>query len=285
MTQDAEDRGAQDYRHCEALVRGGDYDRWLVAVFAPAEKRPHLHALHAFNLEIARVSEIVSDPRLGEIRLQWWRDALEADRAEATAHPVADALRRTRERFRLPVEPFLALIEARVFDLWNDPAPDIAWLEGYCSETASSLVRLATLILADGADPGGADAAGRAGLAWAMTGLLRALPWTSRRGRVYVPTDLLARRSAGADDILALRSTPAVRAALADLRACARAHLAQARLSLGEADPIAKPAFGMLALIEPYLRRMEGSGYDPFTTEIDLPSWRKVATVWLATWR
>src|SRR5215207_11715913 len=89
--------------HCEALVRAADPDRYFAALFAPADKRPHLFALYAFSLEIARVREAVSDPMLGDIRLQWWRDALQGEaRGDVRANPVAAALDETVVRFRLP---------------------------------------------------------------------------------------------------------------------------------------------------------------------------------------
>ena len=68
---------ASAYAHCESLLRAEDDDRWRAILFAPAESRPHLHALYAFSLEIARVRANAGDPMPGEIRYQWWRDALE----------------------------------------------------------------------------------------------------------------------------------------------------------------------------------------------------------------
>jgi 15-cis-phytoene synthase len=281
VTLATETPATANYAECEARVRAGDYDRWLATAFVPADKRRHIHALLAFSLEIARVREIISEPRLGEIRLQWWREALEGERAEAGSHPVAAALLDTRRRFNLPEAPFLALIEAREFDLWNDPAPSLAWLEGYCGETASSLFRLAALILAEGREPGGVDAAGHAGVAWAITGLLRALPWHARAGRVYVPSDLLAAHGVDPADVVACRASRGLRDALADLRGHARKHMVQTRRALRDLAPPARPALAALALVEPYLKRMERPDYDPFATTIDLPPWRKVARLWL----
>src|SRR5208282_2178696 len=60
-----------------ALVRRHDRDRFQTALFAPAARREALFALYAFNCEIARVRERVTQPTLGQIRLQWWREAIE----------------------------------------------------------------------------------------------------------------------------------------------------------------------------------------------------------------
>lgn len=263
--------------HCEALLREGDPDRYWAILFAPAEKRPYLFALYAFNFEIARVREAVREALMGEIRLQWWRDALQGEvRGDVRANPVAAALDDTIVKFRLPRQALVDLIEARIFDLYEDPMPSLNDLEGYCGETSSSLIQLASIILADGVDPGTADVAGHAGVAYAITGLLRAFPWHARRGQVYVPADLLERHGVSREDIVAGRGSPGLNQALADLRAVARRHRDQVKTLRATIPATCEPAFRPLALVEPYLRAMERRGYDPFYTPVDLPSWRRI---------
>ena len=114
------------YAHCEAELRAHDRERWFACLFADARKRPHLHALYAFSLDIARIREVVSDPRPGEIRYQWWRDAIEGDgRGDIDAHPVAAATLDTISRFSLPSAAFTNLVDARTFDIYDDPMPEI----------------------------------------------------------------------------------------------------------------------------------------------------------------
>ena len=269
--------------HCEFLVRAGDPDRFFATLFAPADKRPHLYALYAFSLEVARVRDSISQPMLGEIRLQWWRDAVSAERpGEVAANPVAVALEAAVAAFRLPRQALVDLIDARVFDLYDDPVPTLGDLEGYCGETASALIRLATLILADGADPGGADAAGHAGLAYAITGLLRAFPWHVRRGQLYIPADLLGRHGVTRDDVVSGRGGPGLMRALADLRLAARDHLRRGEALRSGLPPSVAPAFLPGALVPAYLTQMERRHYDPYRTVIDLPQWRKQWLLWRA---
>jgi phytoene synthase len=269
------------YSHCETVVRDGDPDRFWATLFAPAEKRPHLYALYAFNFEAARIRDSVREALIGEMRLQWWRDALQGEaRGDVRANPVAAALDDTIVSFRLPRQALVDLIDARVFDLYEDLLPSLNDLEGYCGETSSSLIRLATMVLAQGEDPGSADAAGHAGVAYAVTGLLRAFPWHARRGQVYVPADLLARHGVVRDDIVSGRGGPGLLAALGELRAAARRHLAQAATSRSGVPERARPAYRPLALVEPYLRQMERRGYDPLQTSVEIPQWRKIWTLW-----
>src|SRR3954471_14198883 len=216
--------------HCETQVREGDPDRYFAALFAPADKRPHLFALYAFNHEIARIRETVSEALPGEIRLQWWHDTLQGEaRGDVRANPVAAALDDTIVRFRLPRQALVDLIDARVFDLYDDPMPTLTDLEGYCGETSSALIRLASLILNDGADPGAADAAGHAGVAYAVTGLLRALPWHVRQGRIYLPHTVLDAHGVAREDVLAGQGGPGLAKAVAELRGVARRHLRRTR--------------------------------------------------------
>jgi phytoene synthase len=274
------------YGECETLIRHGDRDRWLASLFARLPMRRHLHALYAFNFEIARIREIVSDPLPGEVRYQWWRDALEGEaRGDVNAHPVAAAVIDTIVKFRLPRKAFTSLIEAREFDLYDDPMPTLRDLEGYCGETSSCLIRLASLVLSEGRECGSAEAAGHGGVAYAIAGLLRALPWHAARGQVYLPMDVLTRHGVTRNEIVAGRTTPALLAALAEMRSEARRHLAATRSCIGALLPATAAAFLPLALAEPYLRRMERPGYDPFRTIIDIPEWQRQWCLWRAARR
>src|SRR4051812_14467659 len=181
------------FDHCETLVREGDKDRFLATLFAPQKHRRALHALYAFNLEIAKIRETAREPMPGEIRLQWWRDVLGgAGRGDVAAHPVASALRDTVVRYRLPPKALEDLIDARTFDLYDDPMPSLAELQLYAVRTSSALIGMASRILSDGKDVAG-DLAGHAGIAYAITGLLRAFPLHAARHQLYVPADVLAR--------------------------------------------------------------------------------------------
>ncbi len=272
---------ATAYAECEARVRAEDRDRWLSLLFAPAELRPHLHALFAFSLEIAGVRDRVSDALPGEVRFQWWREAIDGTgRGDVEAHPLAAALLDTIDRFGLPRGPLVALIEARCFDLYDDPMPSQSDLEGYCGETCSALIRLASIVLARGSEPGGSECAGHAGVAYAITGLLRAFVWTCARGQMYVPGDLIARHGLSAQAMLLGPASAEVRAVLAETRALARRHLTETRRLIGAVSPEAGVAFLPVCLVERYLALMECPTYDPYLTRVDLPQWRRQWIMW-----
>ena len=267
-------------------LRRDDRERFLADLFAPEAERRHLFALHAFNLEVARVREKVRDPLPGEVRLQWWRDLIGGKpHGDAAGNPLAAALIETISLSGLPRAALVNLIDARVFDLYDDPMPSVTDLEGYAGETASALIQCGAMILVGGRDPKSADAAGHAGVAQAITGLLRALPWHARRRQLYLPADLMAKHGAKAEDVFAARLTPEVAAVLGDLRALARSHLAKARSLIPALDRAVLPAFLPVALVEPLLAIMEKRGFDPLNAPAELPQWRAQWLLWRAARR
>jgi phytoene synthase len=282
--REASHRAKAGYAYCELVVRRDDPDRWLASLFVPREARSSFHALLAFSLDIARVREIVSEPLLGEIRFQWWRDALEgAGHGDVLANPVAVALIDTIERYGLPVAPLLALIDARQFDLYDEPMERLEALETYANATCSSLFSQAALILEPENSAGMLGCADHAGIAYALTGILRALPWHSARGQVLVPLEILARHGADRSDLTAGRASEGVLAALAELRAVVRSHMEIFHLRLPGLQEISRASFLAASLCEPYLLQMEKPGYDPFNTIIALPQWRRQWILWRAS--
>lgn len=269
---------SDDFDYCETLLRESDKDRFVATLFAPAPHRKALYALYAFNVELARVRELAREPMPGEIRLQWWRDVLSGERS-GEAGPVASALLATVARYRLPVDELMAMIEARSFDLYDDPMGTIAELEGYADKTASVLVRLAAQILNNGHDAGVTTAARHAGIAYAIAGLLAALPLQAARRQLFVPLDLLERHRVRPEDVFARVVTPEFQAAFAEVGAFARRHLGELA-SAGIPDALA-PAFLPTALARPMLDRLERDAANPFESK-PLPQWRRQWLLWRA---
>ena len=237
--------------HCRDLVRAEDKDRFLATLFAPEAAQPHLFALHAFNLEVARIRNLVSEPHIGLIRQQWWRDTLDAIFAGSVVnHPVADALARAIEAGKLPKEPLQNLITAREFDLYADRMPDVSALETYLGETSSVLIQMAAMIL----NPSGARmAAEAAGLAGVAHGLALILGDPTRRTPFLPP---------GMD----------VPAAISH----ARTRLAEARVLRPRLNLTVLPAFLPVCLAATYLDRIARAPDMP----LSVTQFRRQITLW-----
>ena len=240
------------------MVRGTDRDRYLSVLYAPEDKRDALFALYAFNAEIASIRDRISDPMPGEIRLQWWRDAIAAgDPRAGSGHPVAQALVAAIARHRLPLSAFDNYLEARIFDLYDDPMPSRTDLEGYCGETASAVIQLAAMVLDGEAAAGYAELAGHAGCAQAMSGLLRLLPIHRSRGQCYVPRDILGAAGMTPEEFIAGANDPRSAVAVQAMVALAREHLGAFEQKASALPQSLRPAFLPLALTPTYLARAE----------------------------
>jgi phytoene synthase len=214
------------------IVRTHDPDRFLTALFAPADRRETLFALYAFNHELARAREATSDATLALIRLQWWREAVEG---AVRRHPVADALRAQVAASALDRDALLALVAGRE----PETAPEIATLADWRSYLVGSAGLLAgTAARALEADAASCAGARELGAAYGAAGVLRSIAAHARQGRCVLPADVLAAYGLSPEAVIAAPAS----AALVTVR---RALAAEARAWLRAAP---RPRFGRRAI-------------------------------------
>lgn len=260
-----------------------DKDRYFATLVLPELHRPAIQALYAFNADVATVRDRAREPAPGEIRLQWWVDAIKGEGHGAVRqNPVADALLNAIETYSLPTGALLRLIAARRFDLYDDAMPDVQSFEGYAGETASVLYQLAAMILNGGAEIETGDAAGHLGVAQALVGHLRAFGLNASRGRIVLPWSVFAANGVREGELFAGRVSEGMLAAHAQLIDLAREHLAKAEAAIAKLPKTLRPAFAPVALQRPYLKRIERQAETPFAPPADLADWRKIAalTLW-----
>ena len=247
-----------------ARARAADYDRYLSALFAPAASREALFALIAFNHEIARIPEVVSEPMLGRIRLQWWRETLEAihDGKPARRHEVALPLADAIHAWGLDRSAFERLLDGREADLEPDAPPDLAGLERYAAATGGALTAL--MLQACGADGvSGLEAGREIGTAWALIGTLRAAARHAAQGRVMLPADLLASAGIDAEDVRAGRGFDRFTVA-AEPVADRAAGLLDAARRAWRAIPRRQRGVLLIARLgDVYLARLRAAAWDP----------------------
>ncbi|MFB9982689.1 phytoene/squalene synthase family protein [Mesorhizobium kowhaii] len=244
-------------------VRAADHDRYLTALYAPADKRDALFSLYAFNAEIAGIRDRIHEALPGEVRLQWWRDVIAAGGEAGAGHPVAEALNATIARYNLPKLALDNMLEARIFDLYDDPMPSRTDLEGYCGETAAALIQLAAMVLDPVEASRFAELSGRAGCAQAVTGLLLLLPRHRKRGQCFVPADILAAAGSSPQEFVTGDGGPGAKRAMAAMIALARDHLSAFEQGASALPVSLYPAFLPLTLSRAYLTKMEsGSPLD-----------------------
>lgn len=254
------------------LIRRSDYDRYLSALFAPAGPRAHLFALYAFNFEIAKTAETVSQGPLGLIRLQWWREAIdELYSGNVRQHEVLLALARAVSAYDLPRALFDAMIDAREADLEETPFATLEDLEAYADATSGHVMRLSARILGAGDK---LDAVARdAGIAYALTGLLRALPYRAARRNLPLPLDALLAEGMSHEDVFAGEVGSKLGPIIGPIAERASAHLQAARVA--RIPRAALPAFLPASLTPAYVRQMMRPGFNPFRDATEIAPHRR----------
>jgi 15-cis-phytoene synthase len=156
-----------------SFLRQWDRPRYLSLLLMPQDVQPDVLALYCFNAELERIPVVVSEPQIGEIRLQWWVDTLDAmGQGTPQDHPVAAALANTIGKHRLPIATLSKMADAQSRLLYADRPESIEELEAYCGQTTSALIQLTAIILSLNDAPRGAEAAGLAGVAQGIAQIL-----------------------------------------------------------------------------------------------------------------
>ncbi len=271
---------AQHYALCESALREKDRDLWLAALFAPAERRRHLYALYAFWMEIDEVRTKVTQPLLGEMRLRWWADTLEAPGGEGgAAHPAADAVMDTIAARGLSLSEFATFLDAHVVDLYDDPVETLAGLLAYCDATVGAVLRWSAACLGARENAEARAALADAGTALGLTRILRRLPLGGGR---FVPLELLDRHGVSPDDARAGVDSGPLRSALGELRALALARFEPPRARAGGLDDATRTALLPVATVPLYLELMSRRDYNPFRWVAEPQPWRRQWRLWRA---
>uniref|UniRef100_UPI00147E6822 squalene/phytoene synthase family protein n=1 Tax=Ruegeria arenilitoris TaxID=1173585 RepID=UPI00147E6822 len=169
-----------DVKACAALVHRADPDRFMTAMAAPVQARAVLFPIYAMNIEVARAPWVTQEPMIAEMRLQWWRDALQqiAEGPTVRRHEVVTPLSRV-------LSPHLAamldeFVAVRRWDIYRDPFADEEHFEAYLTHSAGSLMVASAQAL------GAADETVLRdfGYAVGVANWFRAIPELEARGRV-----------------------------------------------------------------------------------------------------
>jgi 15-cis-phytoene synthase len=267
-----------------AIVKAGDQDRYWSGLLLPDPARGAAFTIYAFNIELARIGEQAREPQLGEIRLEWWREALACPNGAATGNPIADALITARAAYDLPLDRLSAMIDARLLDVRRESIRTMDDLRDYLLGTAGAVFRLGAEVAGAQRDAA-AEAIQEAAMAYGLTGLMRALPYHRSRGQLYLPADFLAAFGVEPEAVLRGEDSEALRTALGVLRARALDHLAAFRRLAPELPASTLPVFLPLALVPGVLRRLGAPAHRPLTDVAHLNPLGRFARIWLSNMR
>ena len=231
-----------------------------MGLFAPADRRDALWALYAFNHEVAKTREVVTETRLGLIRLQWWKDAVAGifNGQTPLKHQVVEPLAEAIARYNLPREPFETLMYAREFDLEDRLPADLAGMAAYAEFTSLPLLKLALAVTGEG-DAGAKEAA----TGYALAGLLRAVPAHAAQRRCYLPEKLLQQEGMDQYKLYDRKEVDKIKPAVKAVATFASGLLEK---------PAAKGQAALMRhMAQMYLKRLETAGYDVFSSTFHAP--------------
>lgn len=254
-----------------------DRDRYLASLFLPSEKRADVQAVWAFAAELSAIRERVSEPMPGEIRLQWWSDALKGEgHGDVMRNPLAASLIEAIARYNLQTGPMQRLIAARRFDLYQDPMPDMETFEGYAGETNSILFQYAAIILNDGQNVEPSDAAGHLGVAHALVGHLKAFGFNASQMRIFLPLAFLQSFGVSEGQIFTGARSEGLVAARAALLEAVRDHLRKADAAISKLPAVTLPAMALRAVVEQDVASLASVLDRPYAPPPVTPDWRKL---------
>lgn len=265
-----------------ALARAREPERYIAATLSPVARRAALLAVAAFAADLRRIPHVVTEPMMGEMRLQWWRETITAfGRAESIGHPIADALAAAVRAYDLPPLSLIAMTEARAFDLYDDPMPDEAAFDGYLTKTEAIAFDLAHIILGGPAAP---DMSMLAARSFGQARLLAELPMALAKGRVPLPLSRLETYGIDVDALRAGHAVPGLRDLLRS--ACDDVEAARSALSrrLAACAPSARAAFLPAATVASYVSAILDPGRDATRMPAEISPLTRVMRIGRAHW-
>lgn len=258
---------------CAAIVRRHDRERYLACLFAPPNRRDALLAVLAANHEIAKTAEVVSDPTIGRIRLQWWHETFDGIEAGLPRmHEVAVPLAQAVSAHGLQLDRLRAVVDARVADLDAEPPTTLDDLEAYARATAGELHAALAGIL--GADT---TAAAEAGTAWGLIGLMRAAPALIAAGRMPIPAALLREAGLTHEKIRDSLTTTMLASVVSPVMQAANRNLLAARESRAFREPRFRPLRLLADRAADHAAALSAAGYEPMALPAAVPAglvWR-----------
>ncbi len=249
------------------MVRREDRDRYLTALFAPADRRADVQALYAFNIELGRIRANVSETLIGRMKLQWWRDVVEGiynGKGGPQGNPVTEALAHAISSRKLSRLHFDEMIATREREMESDEDgftfASVLDLEAYAEGTAVRLINLVIEVL-DASTDDTKVAARHVGIGYALTGILRAVLFHAGENQLLLPKEMLAETGlTGVQDLRVAQNAKSIARTIAAFAMTAEVHLKKAWAC--HVPRIAVPALLGATIAAQYLKELRVANYD-----------------------
>lgn len=266
--------------YCQDKAARSGSSFYYAFLFLPPDRRAAITALYAFCREVDDVVDECSDASIARVKLAWWRTQVNALFDGHAEHPVLQALAPCVKPFGITRDRLIAIIDGMEMDLDQNRYLDWPALRKYCWHVAGVVGELSAGIFGH-EDPRTLDYAGKLGMAFQMTNIVRDVGDDARRGRIYLPIDDLKQHGVRAADILNGVYSPAFEALMAFEAERARTLYREAMTALPEQDRRAqRPGLLMAAIYFTLLEEIERERWQVLHQRISLTPVRKLWLAW-----
>jgi len=250
---------------CGEEIRNNDHDQFLCGLFMPEDKHDAFFALHFFYLETARIRDLVGEPHLGLIRLQWWRDLVDGiynDQQTHTEHGTHKEIVSVLSEKKIEKALFDSYFNARSFDMEDMAHDDLNALLRYAKATGGNIAKMkAALIRVEEV-----DAIEKIGTAMVLIDLIRSLAFQARKGHCKIPTAIVRKHQLDMKSFHDFETGDALKACVKEIACEVETLIHEARTL--KADKKAQAILLSTVSIEDYLKRLKKVSYDPFNPNV-----------------
>ncbi|CAJ0628366.1 14162_t:CDS:2 [Entrophospora sp. SA101] len=269
-------------KYCSNLVRKQDSENYLCSLFYPKHIQKVHWAIRAFNIELIMIGDSVSDPRIGKMRMQFWRETIDNifKQNKPPQQPIAQVLHNSLDICNVSPLFFKRIIDARDALLDDPPFITSKDLESYAENTASCLLYLHLESL--GIKDIQADhAASHIGKAIGIVTTLKAFPYLVSKRRMMLPAEITAKHNFSHEEIFRKGRVPGLNDAIFEIATIANDHLLTARTFLSNIPIESLPALLSAVSCNSYLKRLEKYDFDVFNPRLNIRDWKLPFQLWI----
>jgi len=251
-------------------------DNMLCLAFLPKDVQGACLAIRAFNVEVGSAADKARDPKMAEVRLGWWMQALDGIREQSPpAHPVAEALCSAVHHFSLDHTLLESLIDWRKRDLYSKQPETIDSLELYAEGTQTAMINLTLQALGEFEHQGSVAAASHVGQAVGLTLLLRGTRFHAARNRCYLPKSVTSANKLNLSTLVKGEPSQELSQCVFEIATEAKRHLELAKEK--ETTRKARKALLSAEIARTYLDLLEKYDYDIMCPQLANPSPSRVS--------
>jgi len=267
------------FTYCRNFVRQHDRDSYLTSQFFPKNLQGFCFAVRAFYIELAMIQDSISNVVIGEMRMQFWKDAVKnISEGRPPRHPIALALHEASKNVHIAPYHLRRIVEAREAELRSPSHLSMETLLAHAEATSSTLNYVLLSILGASSSETYSHAASHLGVTQTLTTLLRALPYHASKGHMVIPASITAKHHVNQDEVFRRGpETAGIEDAVYEFAVVANDHLLTARsvFKNEKDDKIRVPREAMPVFLgavpsSNFLKRLEESNFNAFDPKLQI---------------